>query len=189
MYTPSFLSLDSACRYKVLVWLKKKFPTPLDAEQELFHPPERRVESCDVAVQTDLLPGVAPMLSSQHVPSSHQSLHDAIEQLPIEERMGAISVQFAQLAGSEHGVCVPSDFLPKAASAMYQLQRSRRSYVLYSLAHSIGTTQPGSQRPRFPTDRMPMGLLEYMTNFFAVTDLNKVKYTCTCLYNVREEVC
>ena len=62
---------------------------------------------------------------------------------------------------------------------MYQLQRR---YVLYSLAHSIGTNQPGSQRPRFPTDRMPMGLLEYMTNFFAATDLNKVSYISMYMY-------
>ena len=93
----SFPPLDSACRYKVLIWLKKKFPTPLDAERELFHPrptPERR-ERCDVVVQTNLLPGVAPTSSSQCVPYSRQSLHDAIEQLPVEERMHAISVQFA----------------------------------------------------------------------------------------------
>ena len=112
-----FPSLDSACRYKVLIWLKKKFPTPLDAERELFHPrptPERR-ERCDVAVQTDLLPGVAPTSSSQCVPSSRQSLHDAIEQLPVEERMHAISVQFARIAESEHGVCVPSDFFAKSS--------------------------------------------------------------------------
>ena len=74
-------------------------------------------------------------------------------------------------------MCIPHDFLEKAVSAMNDLQKSGRSNVLYTLAHGFGTTRPGSSDTRFPTDRMPMQLLEYMANFFAATDLNKVRNT------------
>ena len=37
---------------------------------------------------------------------------------------------------------------------------------------------------------MPMGLLEYMTNFFAATDLNKVSYISMYMYiHVHNYIC
>ena len=57
---------------------------------------------------------------------------------------------------------------------MQQLKRGGRSNILYALAYGLGTTRQGSSETRFPTDRMPMGLLEYMANFFAATDITKV---------------
>lgn len=73
-------------------------------------------------------------------------------------------------------MCVPGDFLEKAACAIHHLQKSGCSNVLYALAHGLGTIRPGSHATRFPTDRMPMGLLEYMANFFAATDMSRVGY-------------
>lgn len=61
---------------------------------------------------------------------------------------------------------------------MRQLKRGGRSNVLYALTHDLGTTRSGSSETRFPTDRMPMGLLEYMANFFAATDVTKVLFIC-----------
>ena len=48
---------------------------------------------------------------------------------------------------------------------MQQLKRGGRSNVPYALAHGLGTTRSGSSETRSTTDRMPMGLLEYMANF------------------------
>lgn len=38
--------------------------------------------------------------------------------------------------------------------------------VLYELAKGLGTMHPDGSDSYFPTSRMPMGLLQYMVNFF-----------------------
>jgi len=63
---------------------------------------------------------------------------------------------------SEMYVSVPGDFLSHASKAMVTLNRSGHTNVIYNLARGIG-----SQRiDRFPTDRMPMGLIEYIASFY-----------------------
>ena len=161
-----FVVSGMACRYKVIVGLKKRFNTPKDAKDELLPSAAPAPQAGDAAVQTDqaVLPATTPLMS----------LRESVSELSPDEQMHAISSQFCEIVASKHGVRVPSDFLPKAASAMVQLQSSGRSNVLYTLASGIGTTRSGSEKSRFPTDRMPMGLLEHMVNFFASLDMTKV---------------
>ena len=64
------------------------------------------------------------------------------------------------------GVSVPADFIKLALHGMQRLQGAGRLNVLYLLAKGFGTDLPGRHDSLFPTRRMPMGLLQYMAQFF-----------------------
>ena len=70
---------------------------------------------------------------------------------------------------------IPKDFLVLASSAVLRLSEKGRSNVIYNLAKGISTLREDGLDSRFPTQRMPMGLVEYTANFFFVADdLNQV---------------
>ena len=48
--------------------------------------------------------------------------------------------------------------------------------MLYNIAKGFGEMREDHFDSRFPTDRMPMELLEYMAGFFAVDEMRKVQY-------------
>lgn len=165
-FDSTVLSPDSACRYKVIVWLKKKFRTPTDAEREYFHP-----QSASEPMPLTREAGVQVNIPDS-VLDATPSIVSAVDRLQEDERMHLISQVLARNVQSKYRVGVPEDFLEKASCAMYHLHKGGRSNVLYALAHGLGTTQ--QDLTRFPVDRMPMGLLEYMANFFAANDVGKV---------------
>ncbi len=63
---------------------------------------------------------------------------------------------------------------------MSKLKAGNRSNVLYNLAKGVGTNRMDESESIFPVTRMPMGLVEYTTNFFVAYDLNVV---CLVLLN------
>ena len=72
---------------------------------------------------------------------------------------------------------IPEDFLGVASQAMAQLKRHNRSNVLYNLAKSMGTLQLDSDNLYFPMTRMPMGLVEYISDnqiFFVSDEIRRV---------------
>ena len=81
------------------------------------------------------------------------------------------------LCKSAYGLEVPNDFIILATKAMIHLKGSKWSNVLYNIAKRFGEMREDQSDYRFPTDRMPMGLLEYMAGFFAVDEMRKV---CIC---------
>lgn len=83
-----------------------------------------------------------------------------------------LSKVFSDLLGSD--IHVPEDYLIYSAQAMNQLSISGRSNVLYKLSKGIGTMRPDNSDSCFPCKRMPMGMLEYMADFFACTVIQKV---------------
>ena len=70
---------------------------------------------------------------------------------------------------------VPKDFVAVAARAMLQLKINGRSNILYNLAKAIGTIREDGSDSRFPTKRMPMGLVEYIASFFVTDNLQLVR--------------
>lgn len=58
---------------------------------------------------------------------------------------------------------------------MKNLRHSGRSNVLYRLARGLATMRADSSATKFPTDRMPMGQLEYMVGFFDSDTLPQVQ--------------
>ena len=69
---------------------------------------------------------------------------------------------------------VPEDFLGFAALAMVRLKKGQQSNVIYNLARGVGTECPDQTDSHFSVSRMPMGLVEYVTNFFVAKDINMV---------------
>ena len=75
---------------------------------------------------------------------------------------------------SQFSLTVPADFLSNAANAMVRLSDAGRTNVLYNLAKGIGTQRLDKSDSRFPVHHMPMGLVEYITQFFAADNLQQV---------------
>lgn len=88
--------------------------------------------------------------------------------------MEYLSSVFAEVCGKEVGVKIPKDFLVLASSAMLRLSEKGRSNVTYNLAKGITTRREDGLESRFPTQRMPMGLVEYTAISFVADDLNQV---------------
>ena len=63
---------------------------------------------------------------------------------------------------------------------MITLKESGRSNVLYTLARALATPRTSGVGSKFPTNRMPMGLLEYMVGFFDSNTSPQVYNACTC---------
>ena len=89
-----------------------------------------------------------------------------------------LSKLFSEFLGRD--IHVPEDYLVYTAQAMNQLSICGRSNVLYKLSKGIGTMRPDNSDSCFPCKRMPMGMLEYMADFFASTVVQQVH----CVHSV-----
>ena len=96
------------------------------------------------------------------------------EQLSSDYSIEFLSCMFTRVCEEELGLKIPKDFLVLASSAMLHLSKKNRSNILYNLAKGIGTIREDGLDSRFPTQRMPMGMVEYTANFFVADDLNQV---------------
>ena len=182
----------------------KCFKTPSEAEGHYFHQSASPVQpqptaKVNVEVQTDLT--VPPTQSSVEylgsdtsVPSPNPSdenllvtmaaqtdpvavahvVGEMLSQLSEGYQLEFMSKFFSQYALVNHCLTVPEDFLILSAKAMAQLKHSDRSNVLYNLAMGLGTLRDDGSDSRFPTRRMPMGLVEHMANFFVAEEMRKV---------------
>ena len=83
---------------------------------------------------------------------------------------------------SDMYVSVPSEFLSYTSKAMMNLKSSWHTNVLYNLAKGIGSLRVDSTTLRFLTDRMSMGLIEYIANFYVCNDVNQVFGYNLCSY-------
>lgn len=91
----------------------------------------------------------------------------------VDQQLATLSCSFSKCCSSL-GVEVSGDFIELSAKAMVHLKESKRTNVLYSLAKGLGTLRCDESDTRFPTKRMPLGLLEYMVNFFEAEEMRKV---------------
>ena len=104
-------------------------------------------------------------------PSTVYYLYD---KLSAEVKLEVLSKLFSTYMTSDMCVSVPGDFLTYTAKAMMNLKSSGRTNVLYNLAKGIGSLRADDTTSRFPTDRMPMGLIEYIASFYVCDDVNQV---------------
>ena len=58
---------------------------------------------------------------------------------------------------------------------MVRLKKHKCSNVVYNLAKGVGEERSGVDESRLPVSRMPMGLIEHITNFFTAEDMNEVR--------------
>lgn len=79
------------------------------------------------------------------------------------------------------GVSVKKGFIELSLTSMKRLKEGGRRNIVYDLVRGVGTTSKDGSRPSFPVDRMPMGLLEYVTKFFAEESTSKVWQKLICI--------
>ncbi len=91
--------------------------------------------------------------------------------------MQIISELFSLLVGQSLIPVPPPDFLELVILGMKRLHSNGRSNVIYLLAKAIGTMRPQGTDSLLPNSRMPMGLLEYVVNFYTASSINKVYFT------------
>ena len=94
--------------------------------------------------------------------------------VPASLQISQMSCQFSSILKHEYCLNVPQDYLELSVQAMLHLKQCDRSNILYSLAKGLGTLRPDGSDSKFPTKRMPAGLLQYMVEFFAADNLSQV---------------
>ena len=128
---------------------------------------ERRVRIATQPVQS---PQLEPSLQIGTV----DTLRCQLSNLTTDEQLQLCGELFSQICSSHPAhTIVPGDFMALSLKAMNNLKESGRRNVLYELALGLGSLRPDGT-PLFPIDRMPMGLLEYMVNFFASSNISEV---------------
>lgn len=95
--------------------------------------------------------------------------------LPVDVHLQTMSRLFSSYMSATSSVSVPDNFLCLAAAAMINLHNGGRSNVVYDLAKGVGTQRDDKSDTCFPIKQMPMGLVEYVIQFFAVDTLHQVK--------------
>lgn len=120
-----------------------------------------------------------PEMCSTGSQTDDQDMTEIIgEWLKNHDHLKKISELFQSYVLVYHSISVPSDFLEVSARAMAQLKRYKRSNVLYKLAKCMGTLRQDSDDSCFPMRQMPMGMVEYIADFFVSDEMHKVgKYT------------
>ena len=95
---------------------------------------------------------------------------DSAEQVVVAAKM------ISHIGSSSYDLIIPDDFLSLALKAMHKVTSEGRSNIIYGLCKGLGTSRPNdpNQETYFPSSRMPMGLLEYMVNFFITVRGNMV---------------
>ena len=161
--------IDSSCRYKVVKWLKKKFDQPKSAEGFYF------LKTLAVGTQTDTSCSKSIVIQTETHTTCEVGVQTTLPVPPHGTDLHSISAMFSKHCKDALQLNVPEDFLEFASSAMARLKQSERSNVVYNLAKGVSTERPDKTDSRFPVLRMPMGLVEYVTNFFIAEDINSVK--------------
>ncbi len=89
---------------------------------------------------------------------------------------------FEHIASNKYSLNAPDDFVELALKGMQMLISDGKSN---GLCKGFGRSRPEKENESyFPTSRMPMGLLEYMVNFFITEHGNKVCYYVHTLVSV-----
>ena len=96
------------------------------------------------------------------------------QQQVIDCTVQSLSQQFSSICRRDFGIEVPVDFLVLSAYGMRHLLTNGQSNVLYNLAKGFGVMRNDETDTRFPTKRMPMGLVEHVSNFFVADNINQV---------------
>ena len=138
--------------------------------------------SNSIASQTDLSSRSIITSQSAHFSdlSYSQSASDDVIYMPNASEQSSISTlsqTFSAHCKKSLQLDVPVDFLAYAGTAMARLKENGRANVVYNLVKGVGKDRPDSSNSRFPVSRMPMGLIEYATNFYIAENINQVSVT------------
>ena len=157
----SVTSIDGSCRARVVLVLAKKFASPKDAITSMTE-------------QTNVQSTPASSLSSIPI-IKEELLMNSFLLLSSDEQLVLVSDMFKHIASNQYSLNAPDDFVEMSLKGMQKLLSDGKSNVIYGLCNGFGRSRPENENESyFPTSRMPMGLLEYMVNFFITEHGNKV---------------
>lgn len=106
--------------------------------------------------------------------------------LPESEQLDVIGKVLQEIVCKQSlGIKIPDDFISLSVIAIQHLKACERSNVVYGVAKGIGTMRQDNSDSLIPARRMPMGLLEYLTNFFVSSHLSQVS---KCTYAVANNI-
>ncbi len=152
--------------------LKKRYEDPKAAGRALFPTRSVGTQTNSETVSTGSQANVE--CRSMYVQTSIEEVNTSNLQRSVISDISDISQSFSEHCKTTLELNVPVDFLTYASSAMVRLKKYKRSNVVYNLARIVGEQRADVGESRLPISRMPMGMIEYITNFFAADDLNEV---------------
>lgn len=100
--------------------------------------------------------------------------HQALSFLQPRQQVEVFSSLFSHYQRQHCNIRVPEGFLELAIRGMQHLHGSGRSNVIYAMAKAVGTMRRDNSDSLLPVKRMPMGLVEYIVNFFTSSSIQKV---------------
>lgn len=175
----------------------KHFKTPRDAEKQYFPPAEpspvqppttsdvqaqmvQPPSTSDAQVQTECSQNEHTTGTQTEPTDIGQLIGCVFKDLPAGAQCEVVSKLFSEYAFASRTISVPDDFPRLSVNTMAHLKQSGHSNVLYNLAKGIGMLREDGSDSRFPTKRMPMGLLEHSANFFVADQMRKVRFVDSC---------
>ena len=98
-----------------------------------------------------------------------------LQMLPEDEEVHAANKALQYIAAKNYSmVVIPDDFVKLCLRSMEHLKQVGRYNVVYGLIQGLGIMREDKSDSRFPSRRMPMGLLEYMISFYSAPSINQV---------------
>ena len=105
-----------------------------------------------------------------------KSCWEQLEMLSCDEQCAVLTNLFGMIMmRNTNAGCIPSDFLQLCLHAMAHLKQCDRTNVIYLLAKALGTMRSDQSDSLLPAKRMPMGLIEYIVQFFTSSSAKQVR--------------
>lgn len=166
--------------------LSNLFKSPLEAYcgmstvNEYIPPTTPDVENSDSSISVH---HVTPSLPSSGVITREDSLMDSFRLLPPEDANTFVGEALSLVASRQFSIDVPKQFAEFALKGKQKLQAAGRSNVIYGLCRGLSLCRSDDPHDTlFPISRMPMGLLEYMVEFFNSEAAHTVSHNNYVLY-------
>ena len=157
-------TVGSACRMKVLKYLKKDFKTINEAEEAYGIDYFEKMSNYGEAV-TSPEPTVSP---GDIIDLVIQNLGRMSQQQRVQLTMHIYSYIAVNDYHEDLKHFIPKDFIELSLLAMQHLKNNGKDNVLYDLSKCLGITREHENISRMDINRMPFGLIAYNCKFFAV---------------------
>lgn len=103
---------------------------------------------------------------SVEVVDTRASFMSHFDGVSANEQLNIINDLLCSYAKRIHEVDVPPGFVSLSLRGMKHLENTGRINVIHELVKGLGTMRPDKSDSYFPTTRMPIGMLQYMIQFF-----------------------
>ena len=169
--------------------LRSRFLSPSAAKRSYDLPHDENESRSDgyspLPIQRiELNPGSCLSSGSSLEIVKEDPLAERIAKLSHDDQLQLMSQWLTNHASEVYGLSIPSDFILLTLAAMKHLRDAGRLNVIYDLVKGFGTKRPDGSDSYFPTKRMPMGLLQYMAQFFVAKPGQNVSMLLYTTYRI-----